>query len=106
LKYVPGLAFWISFAGGAAVQALNPNAIYHLLGLFILGIVVGLMRPRQFWFCYPGVVLGQSVYFLMTSRPGQLILLGRGLMIVYIIASSVIALVGAAAGAGVRRRWS
>jgi hypothetical protein len=107
MKHIPGLAFWVSVAGGIAVLILSPkqDEISYLLGLLTVGLAVGLIRPREFWLCYPGVVLGQSVYFLMTSRPGQLILIGRGLMIVFFLASSVIVLVGAAVGAAVRRRW-
>lgn len=98
----------VSFVVGAIVLALSPTPhdIRYAAGLLLAGLILGLILPSQFWTHYAGVLLGQLMCteLVFGSRSRFLILFGGiGFSILYFAASSIIALLGAAVGAGIRR---
>ena len=98
----------VSSVVGAIVVVLSPTPhdIRHAVGLLSAGLILGLILPSLFWAHYAGVLLGQLICteLFLGGRTGFLILLGgMGFSIVYFAASSIIALLGAAIGAGTRR---
>jgi hypothetical protein len=114
MKRELAINFLFSFVGGAMVWALSPSlsgqvepwdaeGLYYSAALLIVGLTVGLARPKHVWSHYAGIMLGQLTYmlcFLPGSLSGSsLILVGVAFLAVY----SIIALAGAASGAWFRR---
>jgi hypothetical protein len=98
--------FLVSSVLGAIVVVLSPTPhdVRYAVGLLSAGLILGLILPSLFWAHYAGVLLGQLICTELGGRSGFLILLGGiGFSIVYFAASSLIALLGAAVGAGMRR---
>ena len=98
----------VSSVLGAIVVVLSPTPhdIRYAVGLLSARLILGLILPSLFWAHYAGVLLGQLICMelFFGGRSGFLILLGGiGFSIVYFAASSLIALLGAAVGAGMRR---
>jgi hypothetical protein len=110
MKKELGISLLVSFILGALVWALSPTlsghaepwdagGVYYPVSLLLAGLLSGLIRPQYFWVHYLGVILGQLAFMLFFGPGGPLIIVGIVLLAVY----SLIALAGAAAGAGVRR---
>jgi hypothetical protein len=110
MKKELGISLLVSFVLGALVWALSPalsghaepwdaGGVYYPVSLLLAGLLSGLIRPQYFWVHYLGVILGQLAFMLFFGPGGPLIIVGIVLLAVY----SLIALAGAAAGAGVRR---
>jgi hypothetical protein len=98
----------VSFVVGVLVLSLSPTPhdFRYAAGLLLAGLILGLILPSRFWAHYAGVFLGQLIYrelFLGRSNSFLIGLSGIGFSIVYFAASSIIALIGAAVGAGIQR---
>ena len=98
----------VSFLAGALVLALSPSPhdMFYAGTLFVAGVILGFALPWRFWIHYAGVFLGQLTYSRLVLGEGKsflILLSGFGILIVYYVVSSLIALVGAAIGAGLRR---
>lgn len=102
--------FLLSAAAGAAIWALSPTIVgnaepwdaesfYYVLALLAVGLLLGVVRPRRFWMHYVGVFFGQLIYMLLFLPLGPLIAIG----LVFLAGYSLLSLVGAAVGAGMRR---
>lgn len=113
MKRELAISFLFSFAGGAMVWALSPflsgqvepwdaKGFYYSTALLIVGLIVGLARPKHVLLHYAGIMLGQLTYMLYVLPGGSLIPVG----VAFVTAYSIIALAGAASGAWFRRvRW-
>ncbi len=110
MKRELAINFLFSFVGGAMVWALSPSlsrqvepwdakGLYYSAALLIVGLTVGLARPKHVWSHYAGIVLGQLTYMLYFLPSDPLILVG----VAFVAAYSTIALAGAASGAWFRR---
>ena len=109
MKRELAINFLFSFVGGAMVWALSPSlsgqvepwdakGLYYSAALLIVGLTVGLARPKHVWSHYAGIVLGQLTYMLYFLPSDPLILVG----VAFVAAYSIIALAGAASGAWFR----
>ena len=110
MKRELAINFLFSFVGGAMVWALSPflsgqvepwdaKVFYYSAALLIVGLTVGLARPKHVWSHYAGIMLGQLTYMLCFLPNGPLIPVGVAILAAY----STIALAGAASGAWFRR---
>jgi hypothetical protein len=110
MKRELAINFLFSFVGGAMVWALSPflsgqvepwdtKGLYYSVALLIVGLTVGLARPKHVWSHYAGIVLGQLTYMLCFLPGSPLILVG----VAFVAAYSIIALAGAVSGAWFRR---
>jgi len=110
MKRELAISFLFSFVGGAMVWALSPflsgqvepwdaKGFYYSAALLIVGLIVGLARPKHVWSHYAGIILGQLTYMLGFLPSSPLIPVGFAILAAY----STIALAGAASGAWFRR---
>ena len=110
MKRELAISFLFSFVGGAMVWAFSPflsgqvepwdaKGFYYSAALLIVGLTVGLARPKHVWSHYAGIMLGQLTYALLFLPIGPLFPVGVAFLAVY----SIIALAGAASGAWFRR---
>ena len=110
MKRELAISFLFSFVGGAMVWALSPSlsgqiepwdakGLYYSAALLIVGLIVGLARPKHVWSHYAGIILGQLTYMLCVLPGGLLIPVG----VAFVAAYSIIALAGVASGACLRR---
>jgi hypothetical protein len=110
MKRELAINFLFSFVGGAMVWALSPflsgqvepwdaKGFYYSAALLIVGLIVGLARPKHVWSHYAGIIFGQLTYMLCFLPGGSLIPVGVAILAAY----STIALAGAASGTWFRR---
>lgn len=106
MKRELAINFLFSFVCGAMVWALSPflsgqvepwdaKGFYYSAALLIVGLIVGLARPKHVWSHYAGIILGQLTYMLCFLPGDPLIPVGVAILAAY----STIALAGAASGA-------
>ncbi|MBD1995022.1 hypothetical protein H6G00_00045 [Leptolyngbya sp. FACHB-541] len=115
MKRELAISFLFSFVGGAMVWALSPflsgqvepwdaKGLYYSAALLIVGLTVGLARPKHVWSHYAGIMLGQLTYMLFflpgSLLPGSLLI---PVGVAFLAAYSIIALAGVASGAWFRR---
>ncbi|HEY9653964.1 MAG TPA: hypothetical protein V6C50_00600 [Crinalium sp.] len=81
------------------VEPWDAKGFYYSAALLIVGLIVGLARPKHVWSHYAGIILGQLTYMLFFLPGGPLIPVGVAILAAY----STIALAGAASGAWFRR---
>ncbi|MBI4783243.1 MAG: hypothetical protein HY785_18270 [Oscillatoriophycideae cyanobacterium NC_groundwater_1537_Pr4_S-0.65um_50_18] len=110
MKRELAINFLFSFVSGAMVWALSPflsgqvepwdaKGFYYSAALLMVGLLVGLARPKHVWSHYAGIILGQLAYMLCFLPGGPLIPVGVAILAAY----STIALAGAASGIWFRR---
>lgn len=110
MKRELAINFLFSFVGGATVWALSPflsgqvepwdaKGFYYSAALLIVGLTVGLARPKHVWSHYAGIILGQLAYMLCFLPGSPLIPVG----VAFLAAYSIIALAGVASGTWFRR---
>jgi hypothetical protein len=101
---------FLSFLAGALVWALSPlltghrepwdaEGFYYPASLLLAGLLLGLIRPHQFWTHYPGILLGQLTYMITFLPSGPLVIIS----IAFLAAYSMISLAGAAGSLGIRK---
>ena len=104
------LTFLIAALAGVLVWALSlwltgqrepwdAAGFYYGGALLIAGLVVGLLTPRPLWAQYLGALSGQMLYLLLTSGFDPLLAVG----LLFLLAYTLIFLVGAAVAATIRR---
>lgn len=81
------------------IEPWDAKGFYYSAALLIVGLTVGLARPKHVWSHYVGIILGQLAYMLYVLPGGPLIPVGVAILAAY----STIALAGAASGAWFRR---
>lgn len=103
------ITFLVSFFAGALIWALSPwmsgkkepwdaENLYYEVALVVAGFLCGVIRPQRWWIHYFGIFFGQLAFMLLFLPTGPLMVLGIGFLAIY----SIIALIPAAGGAGVR----
>jgi hypothetical protein len=97
--------FLLAAAAGATIWALSvlitgkrepwdANSLYYFGSLFVVGLIIGFMRPHGIWMIYLGVFIGQLAYMLLFLPLGGLFVLG----ILFLAACAFISLLGAKLG--------
>jgi len=110
MKKELALTFLVSLVIGSLVWALSPvisgvsepwdsETLYYPVALAVGGLIAGLIRPKYFWLHYFGIFFGQLAFMLIFLPMGPLIVVG----ITVLASQSLIALLTAAGGAGIRR---
>ena len=105
------LAIAVSALLSGAVWALSPWLVGHLepwdadgpfypLALLVAGVVAGLLIPGPLWAHYLGACIGQFAYEMLFLDVGPLLVLGLAFLLAY----SVVFLLGAAIGGYGRAR--
>ena len=94
---------------GAAIWAASPSltgrtepwdseSLYYVASLAIAGVLLGLSRPRRVWIHPVGIVLGQLLYELLFLPIGPFL----GVGVLFLVAYSLLSLVGALLGKWLR----
>jgi hypothetical protein len=110
LKHERTISFSVAAALGAAIWGLSPlvttaaepwdaESPYYFVSLFVAGVLVGFLWPRQTWLAFIGIVVGQLVYMFLFLPSGPLSPLG----VLFLIFFGLVSLLGLALASRVRR---
>ena len=104
------LSFMIATFAGATIWLLSPRltgqaepwdaGLYYSGALLAAGLFTAFLAPKPLWATYLGGVFGQGLYLFLYLPPSPLMTVG----LAFLLAWSLLLLVGAYAGARLRAR--